>query len=255
MLRAVLLGLGGSLFIISFKPFGIQNVQGLWYFNLLVLSMGGVFAGSYFLMEWGMPRLAPRLFERWTLGRTGLWYALVLMVVGGAMFVYKSYLGGYRDFTWQEYLFVTGRTGFIALTVSFAALGIYQYGRKKWKALRELRGTYVLTGSGGHTLRISPDDVLYISSNDNYVDIHYMVSGERKQALFRSSLKQVESQLAGRTSPIRRCHRQHLINTERFTVRNATSRMMRLTLNDHGDELPVSKSYAKAIKRRVSARP
>ncbi|GAB5518566.1 MAG: hypothetical protein RhofKO_08170 [Rhodothermales bacterium] len=255
VLRGLLPGLGGSLFIILFEPFGIRNAQELWYFELLILSMGGVFMLAYLLMEWGIPSVLPSLFQRWTLGRAGLWYTLVLMVIGGAMFIYKSYLGGYRDFTLQEYLFVTARTGFIAMMASFAVLGIYQYGRRRWKALAQDIGRRVLTASGGRTLHIDPHDVLYISSNDNYVDVHYLVEGKRKKVLFRSSLKNVEAQLVGRTSPIQRCHRQHLINTERFKVRRATSRMMRIVLDDHGDELPVSKSYADAIRQQVSVRP
>ncbi|MEM9022493.1 MAG: hypothetical protein AAGB22_02035, partial [Bacteroidota bacterium] len=99
LLRVVLFGLGCSVFVIVFKPFGIQNVYDQWFYNLAILSIGLVFIVAYLFIEWLVPSLIPKVFQRWTLGRAMLWYALVILFVCAAMFLYKSYLAGFRDFT------------------------------------------------------------------------------------------------------------------------------------------------------------
>ena len=249
------IGISCSLFVILFQPFGIQNVYDQWYFNLAVISIGLVFIGSYLLMEWGIPGILPRLFDRWTLGKAIVWYAVVVLFIGAAVFWYKSFLAGYRDFTLQEYFFVIGRTFLIALIVSFFSLGLYQYFSRNTISFFSSSEDYVITSSTGKSLSINPKDILYISSDDNYVDIHYMDSGVRKKVLYRSSLKNMESQLVNPLSPIFRCHRRYLINIECFNILKSTSRSMLITLKDYGDEVPVSKQYVDTIKQRLPVRP
>ena len=255
LIWATLFGLSCSLFIILFQPFGIQNVNDQWYYNLAILSMGLVFIGSYLLMEWGVPSLIPSLFDRWTLGKAILWYTLVILFTGAALFWYKSFLASYSDFTLQEYFVFLGRTFLIALTVSFFSLGLYQYFSRQTISLFSNSEEYVITSNTGQSLSINPKDILYISSDDNYVDIHYLTGGVRKKVLYRSSLKNIESQLVNPLSPIFRCHRRYLINIERFDIQKSTSRSMLITLKDGSDEVPVSRQYVEAVKQRLSVRP
>ncbi|MEO1628775.1 MAG: hypothetical protein AAFV25_26740, partial [Bacteroidota bacterium] len=182
----LLLGVSCSIFVILFKPFGIQNVNDQWYYNLVIISMGGVFILSYLFMEWLVPTIIPKAFQGWTLARALPWYVLVGLFIGAMMFLYKSFWAGYRDFTWLEYVFVIGRVFFITLTVGFFLLGVYQYIDRKRLSALTAQETYTLTANNGKILRINPKDILYISSNDNYVDIHYLCEGVRKKKLFRS---------------------------------------------------------------------
>ncbi|MEL7252200.1 MAG: LytTR family DNA-binding domain-containing protein [Bacteroidota bacterium] len=255
LLWVIFLGLSCSLFIILFQPFGIQNVNDQWYYNLVVLSMGLVFISAYLLLEWGIPSLFPQFFEQWTLGKAILWYALLILFIGAALFWYKSFLAGYSDFTVQEYFFVIGRTFLIALIVSFFSLGLYQYFSRKTISLFSNSEDYLITSSTGQSLSVNPSDILYISSDDNYVEIHYLVDDKRKKELFRSSLKNIEAQLVNPLSPIFRCHRRYLINIERFSIVKSTSRRMLLSLMGSEDEVPVSHQYVETIKQYLSVRP
>ncbi len=253
LLWVSLIGMSCSLFIILFKPFGIQNNHEQWYYDLVILSMGVVFILAYLLIEWLIPSVLPRLFNRWTVGKAMVWYSFVILFVGAMLFLYKSFLAGYRDFTLVEYFSVSGRTAILVLTVSFCLLGLYQYVSGKTVSLISISEEYLLTANNGKTLRINPKDILFIRSDDNYVDIHYLTGKERKKVLFRSSLKNIEAQLVNLISPIHRCHRQYLINVNHFNIQKMTSRSMAIGLKGYDEEIPVSRQYADAIKQLLPA--
>lgn len=112
----------------------------------------------------------------------------------------------------------------------------------------------MITPQNGNPIELKLKDILYINSNDNYVDIHFMSNGERKKNLIRSSLKSVEAQIVNPLSPIRRCHRGYLINVEYFKIQKMTSRNMVIALLHYPDEIPVSKQYIESIKNQLQTR-
>lgn len=247
LMRLLLFGLGCSLFVILVRPFGIENVYGQWYYPLLIFSIGVLFVGAILVVEWLIPALFPRPFRRWTLGKAILYYTLATLVVGAVVFMYKSYLGGFRDFTFTEYFLVIGRLSIITLTVIFFALGARQYLNRRQLSLVAYQQTYTVTPPTGKPFRLRLGDILFVSSDDNYVDLHYLDHGERKKVVMRSSLKNLENQIVHPLSPVHRCHRRYLVNVERFEILRGNRRKMLLKAKDCLDEIPVSKSYAPAI--------
>ncbi|MDT0606331.1 LytTR family DNA-binding domain-containing protein [Croceitalea rosinachiae] len=246
-----LLGIGGSLFIFLFNPFEIARQAGELSTNLLLLSLGGVFAVSIIVMEWGIPWLSPNLFKKWNIGKALLWYTLVFLFAGTINFIYKSYLAGFRDFTLQEWVFVLARTLAIGGTVAFFIVGIYQLLNRN-KLTRLVSGEeFNFTASDGKSYRLNLNQILYLSSDDNYVDIHYMDDNVRKKLIVRASLKYMETQLVNPISPIQRCHRRFLINIGQVAIQKATSRSMLLELMGQPDRIPVSAQYVKDIKAKI----
>ncbi|OJJ19425.1 hypothetical protein BKI52_21690 [marine bacterium AO1-C] len=255
LLYIVLVGIGSSFFILLYKPFGIQNQTGEWLVDAVIFSLGIVFIFSVLLMEWGLPVVFPRLFKQWTLGKAVLWYAWVILFVGFVMFVYKNLWAGFQEFTFQEFVLVLGRVFIIGFTVSFVVLGIWQYISQRRVALISSQETYTITAQNGKSVQFVLKDILYIQSDDNYVDIHYLAQGIRQKEVLRSSLKNIESQIVNPLSPIIRCHRQYLINLECFKIAKMTTRAMTLTLQGHDDQIPVSKKYIPNLKQQLSTHP
>lgn len=251
----ILIGMSCSLFIILFKPFGIENVNKQWYYDLVILSMGIVFIMSYLFIEGLIPKLLPALFKNWTLWKAIFWYTVVMLFTGGILFLYKSFLAGFSDFTISEYFFVIGRTALIILTVSFFSLGLYQYFNRKALSTLTASQAYILSSAQGKSLSINPKDILYISSDDNYVDIHYLKDDQRKKEVLRASLKSIEAQLVNATTPMYRCHRSYLINAEHFKIQSSSSRNMLLSLKGYEDEVPVSRQYVADLKKLLSIDP
>ncbi|MEM8926620.1 MAG: LytTR family DNA-binding domain-containing protein [Bacteroidota bacterium] len=247
----LLLGLSCSLFIFLYNPFEIASQSGDVFSNLILLSLGIVFALSILFMEWVIPWLFPYYFRKWTIGKAFFWYTLVLLFAGTVNFIYKNILGGFREFTFLELVFVLGRTLAISGTVAFFIVGLYQLLNRNKLARLVAGEQFTFKASDGKSYRLDLNQILYLSSDDNYVDIHYMENDVRKKLIVRSSLKHLETQLVNPISPIQRCHRQYLINTARVAIQKSTSRSMVLQLLDQPDSIPVSSQYVKDIKAAI----
>ena len=255
LILLVLVGLGASLFILIYNPFDIRTDTGQWYLDLVILGLGVLFILSVVFMEVVVPAMIPGPFKKWTLGKALIWYALVIVFIAAANFLYKSFWGNFNEFSWSDFFLVLGRTMVISFTVCFFILGIWQYlNRSKITSLLA-NETYSVVAQSGKTVELKLSDILFLGSDDNYVDIHYMANGERRKIVIRSSLKNLESQLVNRLSPIMRCHRQYLINDNQFEIESMSSRGMILKLKNHTDQVPVSKQYVKAVKQKLSVHP
>lgn len=255
LLWVILVGVASSLFILLYQPFGIENTTGELYVDLILLSLGVLFIFSVLFMEWLIPSIFPKLFRNWTLGKALLWYALVILFIGANNFLYKSYWSNFLEFTWTDFLGVLARTLGIGITVSFFVTGIWQYFNRRRLSLISSTETYTVTSRGGKQISLNLKDILYIRSDDNYVDIHYEENGDRKKLVFRSSLKNVEKQIVNPLSPIIRCHRRYLINSECFTIDNPSNRNMTVKLKTYEDSVPVSGQYTTAVRARLQIHP
>lgn len=252
--KVFLLGFLGSTFIVIFKPFNIENDQ-LWYYNLIVFGLGLLFSLAIYLMEFVIPSLFKHSFLKWNLLKAILWYSWVILFVSGVMFLAKSFLAGFNDFTFLEYVYVIGRVAAISLIVSFFALGIINYVNKKRIALLSSKETYTLKAPNAQTIRINLNEVLYIVSDDNYVDIHLLINNERSKQVFRSSLKNIESQIINPISPIYKCHRRYLVNINYFHIKINKSRSTIISPKGFDDEIPVSTKYQTQIRELLQIRP
>ncbi|MBT8267955.1 MAG: LytTR family transcriptional regulator [Bacteroidia bacterium] len=251
----ILVGLAASLFILIYNPFNIRTDTGQWYLDLVIFGLGVLFILSVLFLEVLVPKLFPGPFKKWTLGKALIWYAIVIVFIAAANFMYKSAWGNFNEFSWSDFLLVLGRTMVISFTVCFFVLGIWQYlNRNKISSLLA-NETYTVETLNGKSVALRLNDILFIRSDDNYVDVHYLSEGKRNKIVLRSSLKNIESQVVNRFSPIIRCHRQYLINTRFFQIKNQSSRSMLLSLKKNEDQVPVSKQFVKQVKKNLSVNP
>jgi len=241
------LGLLATLFVIVFNPFGIINTNIPWYYYLILFSIGLFFSGAIIFMELIVPSIFKKPFKKWNLGKAFLWYAWLIIFVGGIIFLYKSFLAGFSDFTLLEYIKVIGRISGIAFIVSFFAIGIFGYFNRKNIGLLSSNEEYVISAPGVSSLQLNLDKILYIESDDNYVDIHIIEDGRRDKIVFRSSLKNMEEQIANPLTPMHRCHRSYIVNINHVIIKSRKSRNTSLELKKYKDEIPVSNKYSEAI--------
>ena len=104
---------------------------------------------------------------------------------------------------------------------------------------------------GSLKLTIKSIDVLFLESNDNYVNIHYNDNGKRKIYMIRNSLKQFEADL--KDYPIIRTHRKYSVNTKNIKMLKKERKGYELLLNtDREDRVPVSRSYEQKIIQLLS---
>ncbi|HKM93283.1 MAG TPA: LytTR family transcriptional regulator DNA-binding domain-containing protein [Prolixibacteraceae bacterium] len=89
-------------------------------------------------------------------------------------------------------------------------------------------------------------DLLYLESNDNYVNIHYIDKQKERKIIIRNTLKKYEKQL--QDYPIYRVHRKFSVNIKNVKLLQKGKKGYELVMNtDSGQVIPVSISYQKSI--------
>jgi LytTr DNA-binding domain len=98
---------------------------------------------------------------------------------------------------------------------------------------------------------IKKENLLYLESAENYVNICYLNKGKVAKYLLRDTLKKIEETFAG--SEIVRCHRSYMVNFEKVKVIRKDKDGLMLELDNPSDiDLPVSKTYVNAVMQTFS---
>lgn len=91
-------------------------------------------------------------------------------------------------------------------------------------------------------LVLKTENLLFIQSADNYVEVNFIENGTVTKTLLRNSIKNLETTFIN--TPIIRCHRSFIVNTNNIELAKKTSSGFKLKLNQVSElTIPVSKSY------------
>ena len=98
-------------------------------------------------------------------------------------------------------------------------------------------------------LVIAPEAVIFIKSEENYVQIHYQDQDKTKKFILRSSMKALEETLAKRG--LVRCHRSYFINPSYIKIvhRDSTGSIVAELKQENFESIPISRKYQDAITR------
>ncbi len=104
--------------------------------------------------------------------------------------------------------------------------------------------------SGVLRISIPAGSIFYIASQDNYVEIQYVLEGKLLNYLMRCRTTRLEKQLEG-TSLVR-CHRSYIVNVDNVSqFKREKSRAFLVLSHPDARKIPVSKSYYKAIAEHL----
>ena len=108
--------------------------------------------------------------------------------------------------------------------------------------------------SGVLKFSISPENLYFIESDDNYIQAWYTdSSGELRKYMLRCRLKTVEDSFAG--SDLVRCHRKYIINIRKARILLSGKDGYSVELeSDATPVIPVSKTYEQAVLARFNSR-
>lgn len=111
----------------------------------------------------------------------------------------------------------------------------------------ETRKITLFDNSGSLKLSLSPENLYYIESDDNYIKVWYTdTKGELKQYMLRCRLKTVEESF--KDSGLVRCHRKYIVNIKKVKVLRKESEGYVLDLdNEDIQPLTVTKTYTDAV--------
>lgn len=99
-------------------------------------------------------------------------------------------------------------------------------------------------------LIISPNNLFFVSSADNYVRLQFTEAGVQKSILLRSTLKKMEEQLADQPAFFR-CHRMYLVNLQLVASVSGNAQGLKLHLHGVEEAIPVSRSLTETVKQKL----
>ncbi len=116
---------------------------------------------------------------------------------------------------------------------------------------KQVDARLVLRGDNqNEELPLLPEDLLYLTSADNYVNVLYREGGSSKSSLLRGSLKGFEEQL--NNHPIFfRCHRMYIVNLQKVTDVSGNAQGLKLHLTGSDEAIPVSRNLTETVKEKL----
>ena len=252
------------VFLNIYIPFSDTAWFGLGDSVMFLLTI--VFTGAA-IMTLILSRLlmyrSKRLFEMTYAGYT-LWCILeIVFICGFYTWLTVDITAPVDESVWK----IFGRSllyGTIALGVPYLISGMYFAIIDKNNTIRlmnyenavtdepvrpdtQMQKTTLFANSGALKLSLSPENLYYIESDDNYIKVWYTDSkGELKQYMLRCRLKTVEESFKG--SGLVRCNRKYIVNIHKVNTLRKESEGYFLDLaNESIPPLPVTKTYTDTV--------
>ena len=252
VIHSLVVPLFAFVFVVLYKPFGIVSLlemaRASWSFNVTILLC--IVLGSVALMRlilFLVRRKAPLGGFFYTLWCVGEMAASSLFV---ALYV-TLMLGGESGF-FEVVGAVFGRLlGVCVFPYSLLYLGFMLYAERTREAEADDPASLIKFYDEYKKLRfvIASEAVVFIKSEENYVQIHYTDHAKTKKFVLRSSMRALEEQLL--RHGLVRCHRSYFINPDHIKlIRKEPSGVVVAVLKEECfDAIPISRKYQEEITR------
>jgi len=200
----------------------------------------------------------------WTLWK---WIVNVIFLIGFISicnYLYMTFLMGWGIFNWHRFgymIFSTLVVGIFPIVFSGMMIQMNAYKRNQVQAkniqsnlvspIQQEQLITLTSQNNNQILQVTIAHLFYLEAQQNYVSIYHLKEGEIEKTVFRNTIKQMEMQLEN--TPMFRCHRSFLVNTELIEKVAGNAQGLRLSLaNLPGFEVPVSRKYIPSLKSLIS---
>jgi len=203
-----------------------------------------------------------RLFEMTYLGYT-IWCVMEILIISLFYTKLSEAIPLLSGITQMKIFSLSFLYGSIALGIPYLISGMYFAIIDKNNTIRLMNYENVMTdeppkpesakkitlfdNSGTLKLSVSPDNLYYIESDDNYIKVWYTDSkGKLQQYILRCRLKMVEESFKG--SGLARCNRKYIVNLNKVSTLRKENDGYVLDLDNIDIEpIPVTRTYTDAI--------
>lgn len=231
------------IFMLVYQPMDITDVLGKeWFAVHLTIVSCIIFLSSIVvrLLYYFIPlKLNYTLYTFWCLAEvifTSFFVALYL------------WLALHRELPYFVVVQTSFRLLFFAMVFPYAILGlsirIYSYHQKSIQP-DEGHAQRMRFYDVNHNLKIvlTPDSIMYIASDENYVNISYSENGKERMYTLRSSMKAIDELC--QENGLVRCHRSYFVNPAFVKVLRKDKEGVIYAEMESGDmpRIPVSKKY------------
>lgn len=249
------------LFMYTFVPFNINRWFDVSKFTLLKFFSLFSFTGTLTLLltQFGLRKWFRLKYLNY--GQYFFFFIGEIMILTMGIMVCDWIIDNHPAFSFSNYLDTFSYTVLIAIPPYVISLLIL-FGAQQHKLARDLSisvteqkplSDNLLIGdeNGRVILTLHPNNVLFFKSEDNYVDVYYLLGGEVKTELIRTTLKKIESTC--NYSNLVRVHRSYTINIKTVSTSKRTSKGYVLQFDSlPGIQVPVSASHQKQFEQCFS---
>jgi len=264
---SVLLCVAIVIFILAiFEPFNfkLNSLGQVWVLVGFALVTMLVTSIAFVLF----PKIFTRFYnpDKWTIGRSLLNNALFLIIMGIGVvcydyFIIMKQLPEYFPMGFLIDLFAVLTIGIVPLSIItiITQNSALKRNLNSSKEINQILSERInpsstkeddlisLSGSTKEAISIDPEDILYIESEGNYVNVHYRQGDKIIYKQLRSTIKQMEESLQNHSMFIR-CHRAFIVNINHISSAQGNAQGYQLTLSNVHQEIPVSRTYLKNLK-------
>jgi len=264
-------GIGTIIFLILFlfRPFGLgeANIENktlvIAGYGLVTMLTMGI---NFFLAS----VLFHKMFqeERWKVYKEILWILWNIFTIGIGNLIY-THLLGYIHLSVNGFVFFQ----FVTLLAGTIPITLFTLIRQNYLLKKYLRATCelneklqeqrnnqeksyqgeveLISDNKNEKLTISLNDLYYITSADNYVEVSYMQEDKIEKTMLRNSLTRIKELLKNYTF-LFHCHRSFIVNTDKVINVIGNSQGYKLQLENIEKKIPVSRPHSKEIFHLLS---
>jgi len=214
-------------FCLIFQPFGLNNIaEDVKYIGIAGYAISTFFVCSIIMVL--IPKAIPHLFKakNWKVFKEIIWIVFLTLSISTANFYYSGLFFDLKDSLLNTYLYVITRTFVIAIipaigVVFFKQIFLY----KKIIVKSNIADTslnkndfifksdnYIVlyAENNKESFHVNLQELIYVTSSGNYVEIVYEVDGQIKRKLLRNRIIKIEESFSG-SKEIIKCHRSFLV--------------------------------------------
>ena len=229
---------GFFIFFVLFFYKGYNIQQGISYsgHGLLfrAISFGLITSFSFFINEFYIAGL----FNLQNIKRKIIWNIWEIFIGANFTFILFNYFWNWTEWDWNGYILMLSE---YTLVMIFPIMIGRSIANKRKKTPVDNEMMVFESENENQKLLIKPEHLLYLKSEDNYVEIFYLSDGKVKNSLIRNTLKHIERKFSDNEWLVR-CHRSYIVNPKKIININKTNRQIILDLG-YSKQIPVSKKY------------
>lgn len=270
IISSVIIGVFVFGFLLVFQPFGLSE----WNtdFKLLkLLGYGVITMFILFILSVIIPALLKSYFseKKWVIWKEATWLLFMIFCISVGNFIYSIWLG-IANYSVNSLFFYGLATLVIGVfpNTFYIVINYNRLLKKNSQNADNLNSllnhnqiieenvnqndkVFQLIAENGKTkFAISIDNLIFIMSADNYINICYLRDNTLTNELFRVSLKSTLEQ-TGHFKELIKCHRSYLINLNQVLNVEGNSQGLKIKMKFSDEIIPVSRNLNTTIKEKI----
>jgi hypothetical protein len=238
---------------------------------LNVFTYGSIVIFVSLIFSLVLPVIYPNIFndDKWNILKTILFFVISIVTIDIIITIYAYHFDNSNKIDYFSLLFTIIIRSIVLnffpliLIVFYSERSLYKKNYfKAVEIISELRDEkqtkqidnqiYTFAKGTNDEIKISEKNLLYIKAEGNYCLLVYNENSILKNKLVRSSLKNIEH-LTNKSNHFVRCHKSYIVNLNKISNVSGNAKGYTFYLKNHNFQIPVSRSFSKALIRKIKA--